>query len=81
MPLQDNLSMSIVVAKAEDLERAINLTFTTMMQQANDGDIVAQLSLLVEEAQQYMEGSGLDRLQLPDFTSMFDESLCCLEYC
>ena len=75
MPLQDNLSLSIVVAKAEDLDRAIDLTSTTTMR-AKDGAIVGQLSLLVEEAQRYMEESGLDRLELQAYTSTSTKMLC-----
>jgi hypothetical protein len=71
LPPQDNLSMTLVVSKAEDFEAAAGLTAAVMRRRCNDGDIVAQLTNLTDEAQKHMLDVGdLQKLELPVYSEL-----------
>ena len=63
--------MTLMTVKMEKLDELVKLAARIMVRRPEDDndDIVAQLTQLVEDAQQHLETMHLGRLELPEFAS------------
>jgi hypothetical protein len=75
MPPQDNISMTLMMVKMEDLQTAVSLLAKIMVRRYAEtspddpNDFVGQLSRLVDTAQQHLDTLCIARLRLEPVTS------------